>query len=686
MHGQEFFFQALIFLAAAVISVPLAKRLGLGSVLGYLLAGVLIGPYFFKLVGEEGTDIMHFAEFGVVMMLFLIGLEVKPSILWSMRRSIFGMGGLQMAITTVIVGGIALFFGMNLAQSITIGLIFSMSSTAIVLQTLAEKGLMKTQAGQGSFSVLLFQDIAIIPILAILPLMANQVVTGDAANRSASAIDQAASVHTVPAVEHPVANHAAAAAENTAAVSEHGAFEMLSVASLPGWQQLLIIIGLVAVIIFSGRFLARHVFRFIARTGLREIFTATALLLVIGIAMAMDAVGLSPALGTFLAGVVLADNEYRHELESDIEPFKGLLLGLFFIAVGASIDFNILLDRPGSVMGFLGLLVTVKFLVLLALGRFFRMRNGQELLFSFALAQTGEFAFVLISFSSQNSILPEEVSGIMLIVVALSMLITPLLLIINERLVQPMLVRVESEKQPDEIKDEDNPVIIAGFGRYGIVIGRFLRANGIGATILDNNPDNIRFLRKFGFKVYYGDANRLDLIEAAGAERAKVMIVSVDNRDQITHIVEQVQKNYPGLRIYARAFDVRHSFELQDLGIAGVRRETYDSSIDMGMKVLTELGYNNYQASRASRSFRYHDGVMMNEMRKLWQGDKRKYINEARRFSQQLENILLTEKDHAIHESDEAWDVDTLREEVREIYEELAREGGSDTNPTSGKD
>ncbi len=645
MHSQEFFFQAVIFLAAAVISVPLAKRLGLGSVLGYLLAGVIIGPYFLKLVGEEGTDIMHFAEFGVVMMLFLIGLEVKPSLLWNMRRSIFGLGGFQMVLTTVIIAGISMFFGMNLAQSITIGLIVSMSSTAIVLQTLAEKGLMKTQAGQGSFSVLLFQDIAVIPILAILPLMANQIFASE----------------TGTAIQH-----------STEAVHQTG------VAALPGWQQLFLIIGLVALIIFSGKFLSRHLFRFIARTGMREIFTATTLLLVIAIAVAMDTVGLSPALGTFLAGVVLADNEYRHELETTIEPFKGLLLGLFFIAVGASIDFNILLDKPGSVLGFLGLLIAVKFVVLLVLGRYFRMRNGQEILFSFALAQTGEFAFVLISFSSMNSILPESVSGIMLIVVALSMLMTPLLLIINEKLVQPLFVKAESERQPDDIVDEENPVIIAGFGRFGVVIGRFLRANGVNATILDNNPDNIKFLRKFGFKVYYGDANRTDLLEAAGVEKAKVMIVSVDNREQISHIVEQVQKSYPHLQIYARAFDVRHSFELADMGVAGIKRETYDSSIDMGTKVLAELGFSKYQASRAARSFRFHDNEMMDEMHKLWNGDKKKYINEARRFSQQLDNILLTEKDHVLHESDHAWDSETIREEVREIYAEMAREEGDE--------
>ncbi len=371
-------------------------------------------------------------------------------------------------------------------------------------------------------------------------------------------------------------------------------------------------------IIIGGRFLARYVFRFIAQTGLREIFTASALLLVIGIAVAMDRVGLSPALGTFLAGVVLADNEYRHELEANIEPFKGLLLGLFFITVGSSIDFNILTDQPGMVLGILGLLILVKFVVLLFLGKFFRMRTGQEILFSFALAQTGEFAFVLISFSSQNAILPEHVSGIMLIVVALSMLVTPLLLIVNDRLVQPLFIKAQKEHEPDEIAEQDNPVLIAGFGRFGVVMGRFLRANGIGATVLDTNPGNIQFLRKLGFKVYYGDATRSDLLEAAGAEKARVIIVAVDDREQINHIVEQVQRQYPHLKIFARAIDVRHSFELKEMNIAGYRRETYDSSLDLAVRVLGELGFSRYQASRTARSFRYHDEQMMNELHHLW--------------------------------------------------------------------
>jgi monovalent cation:proton antiporter-2 (CPA2) family protein len=480
MHQQDFFFQALIYLSAAVVSVPVAKRLGMGSVLGYLLAGIVIGPYILGLVGEEGTDVMHFAEFGVVLMLFLIGLELRPALLWSMRRSIFGLGGMQVLISTLVIGFLSYLFGLNLFQSITVGLILALSSTAIVLQSLAEKGLMKTEGGQGSFSVLLFQDISVIPILAILPLFSGQVVSD---------------VHSV--ADHSPGEHAS------------------GVAGLPGWQQVLIIIAIVSIIIFVGRFLARYLFRFIASTGLREIFTAAALLLVIGIAIAMDQVGLSPALGTFLAGVVLADNEYRHELESDIEPFKGLLLGLFFIAVGASMDFQIFLNNPGLVLGLLAVLMVVKFLILFGLGRFFGLRSGQDMLFSLSLAQAGEFAFVLISFSTQNAILDSSVTGVLLIVVALSMLLTPLLLILNERVVQPMYSRKANQRESDVMEPQENEVIIAGFGRFGVVLGRFLKANGCTATILDDSPSNIQVLRKFGFKVFYGDATRPDLLHAA---------------------------------------------------------------------------------------------------------------------------------------------------------------------------
>ncbi len=581
MHNQDFFFQALIYLLAAVISVPIAKRLGFGSVLGYLLAGIIIGPFVLGLIGEEGGDIMHFAEFGVIMMLFLIGLELKPFLLWRMRKSIFGLGGLQVLISIFVISVIASLFGMKMNQSVAIGMILALSSTAMVLQTFTEKGLLKTEAGQSGFSVLLFQDISVIPILAIIPLLA--------VNTPGSLAD-------------------------TGHTSAEG------VASLPAWQQLILIVGVVAAIIFAGRFLARHVFRIIANTGLREIFTATALLIVIAIAIAMAKVGLSPALGTFLAGVVLADNEYRHELETDIEPFKGLLLGLFFIAVGVSIDFSLFAEMPGLILGLLGLLIMVKFLIILGLGHLFGLRQGQGMLFSLALAQGGEFAFVTISFSKQNNILNDEISGLLLIVVALSMTITPLLLIMNEKIIQPFYSKQEDSKEHDTI-EEDNPVIIAGFGRFGVMVGRFLAANGIKATILDDNPKNIDVLRKFGHKVYYGDASRPDLLDNAGAESAKILILALDNSEKILEIVDFVKKKYPHLKIFSRALDVKHSFELREKQVDDFVRETYGSSLNLGKKVLNALGFYKYQAERAAKIFNHHDEIIMKELYQLWGKD-----------------------------------------------------------------
>ncbi len=637
MHAQAFFLQALVYLLAAVISVPLAKRLGLGSVLGYLLAGIIIGPFVLGLVGEEGTDIMHFAEFGVVMMLFLVGLELKPSLLWQMRKSIFGLGGMQVIISAILIAAISMAFNMNLYQAIAIGLILALSSTAIVLQSLSEKGLMKTDAGQGSFSVLLFQDIAVIPILAILPLLAGQVDLG---------------TH----VAH----------------EEHAS----GVSQLPGWQQLLIIIAVVGGIVLTGKFLVRYIFRFIAGTGLREIFTAAALLMVVAIAIAMDSVGLSPALGTFVAGVVLADNEYRHELESDIEPFKGLLLGLFFIAVGASINFSLFAGNPGLIAGLLGLLIVVKFVVLYILGRVYKLKAGQEMLFSFSLAQGGEFAFVLISFSSQNAIFGDDVSGLLLIVVALSMLFTPFLLILNERIVQPWFVKSENQQEADQIDETESQLIIAGFGRFGVVLGRFLKANRIQATILDNNPDNIQVLRKFGHKVFYGDATRPDLLEAAGAENARVLVIALDGQEKISELVKYVKHKYPHLKVFTRAVNVRHSFELQDMGIHDFRRETYDASLALGVKAISALGYSKFQANRAARSFRYHDEMVMSEIYQIYKEEKnrKRYIAKVRKFSEQLESMLAAEQDITIHESDSAWDVDSLRKEIREIYAESLKE------------
>lgn len=634
MHEQGFFFQALIYLAAAVISVPIAKRLGLGSVLGYLLAGIIIGPFVLGLIGEEGEDVMHFAEFGVVMMLFLIGLELRPSLLWKMRKSIFGLGGLQVMISTIAIGAIALAFSQSILESLAIGLILALSSTAIILQTLAEKGLMKTSAGQSAFSVLLFQDIAVIPILAIIPLLGTQVA-------DAVSGDHESAVHTIAGIE------------------------------VSGWVQVALILVVITGIGFTGRFLARHIFRIIARTGLREIFTATALLIVIAITVAMEYVGLSPALGAFIGGVVLAENEYRHELEANIEPFKGLLLGLFFLAVGASIDFKLLFEQPGIIALLLGILIVVKFSILFGLGRAFGIRRGQNTTFAFSLAQGGEFAFVLISYSLQNNVLSSEVSGVILIVVALSMAITPLLLLLNEKLVQPAIATNTNERTADIIEETGNPVVIAGFGRFGITLGRLLIANGFRATILDNNPDNIQVLRKFGIKVYYGDASRPDLLHAAGCANAKILVIAIEDQEKSLQIVEHVQREYPHLKILARSVSKNHAYEYMKRNIHDYEHDMFSSSLQLGMKVLAELGFNRYQAQRAARTFSHADRSMENELFTHYEEDEKKYISEAQRLSAELENLLRSEQEQSIHEWDTAWDNSSLREEAKKIYAEL---------------
>lgn len=624
MYNQDFFFQALIYLGAAVISVPLAKKMGLGSVLGYLLAGVIIGPFVFKLVGNEADEVMHFAEFGVVLMLFVIGLELQPSLLWRMRKSIFGLGGLQVFFTTIVIGAVALIFRFSLSNAIAIGLILALSSTAIVIQTLTEKGLMQNVAGKSAFSVLLFQDMAVIPILAFLPILATW---GSDINLADSQLEK-----------------------------------VTGVSSMPGWAQLLLIIGVISAIVFIGRFIARHVFRLVAETGLHEIFTASALLMVIGIALAMDAIGLSPALGTFLAGVVLAENEYRHELESTIEPFKGLLLGLFFISVGASINFELFIEQPFRILGYVILLVFLKFTVLLSLGRIFKLRKGYEFLFAFLLAQSSEFSFVLISFSTQSQLFDTQTAGMLLLVVTLSMTISPLLLIFNDKAVRPILSRRQNKEEFDEF-DEINPIIIAGFGRFGLVLGRFLLANNIKITIIDNNPANVEILRKYGFKLYYGDITRPRVLEKAGIEKAKMLILSMAEHDEAIKVAKYVRKNYPAIQIVARAKDIFHVFEFYKLHVRIVQREMFNSATELGVKALTQLGFSKYEAYRAGRTFKHHEEQVLEELYKTWKEDESEFIAETRRFSKQLSETMLTERNYTIQDVDSAWDVGSVRQE-----------------------
>ena len=633
MYGQGFFYQAFVYLSAAVVAVPIAKRLGLGSVLGYLLAGMVIGPFGLGLIGEEGQDVMHFAEFGVVMMLFVIGLELRPRLLWRMRGPILGVGGLQVGLTTLVLGGAGMAVGLPWQTALAIGMTLALSSTAIVLQTLNEKGLMQTDGGQSAFAVLLFQDIAVIPILALMPLLAV----------SGSGMDEAA--------------HATGGYGTDAAVQASTWVE-----GLPAWEQTLLVLLAVGSIVIGGRYLMRPVFRMIARTRLRELFTATALLLVIGIALLMTQVGLSPALGTFVAGVVLANSEYRHELESEIDPFKGLLLAVFFIAVGASVDFQLIQTEPQLILGILAVLMVVKFAVLFALGHGFRMGLDQNFLFAFALAQGGEFAFVLFSFATQNRVIPEDITAPLIAAVAVSMALTPVLMLVNEKLIQPRFgTRESTERRPDDIHSE-SAVIIAGFGRFGSIVGRFLRANGIQPTVLEYNSDRVELLRKLGLEVYYGDASRKDLLEAAGAERARLLVIALEEHERALSIVDTVQKHFPHLTILARAAGRPEAYELLDRGVEHVYRETLDTSLRTGVDVLRLLGRRAYTGHRSARLFRRHDEESVRDLGKM-RHDRKAYFSEARERIKSLEELLLTEVDGPAEERDAGWDTESLHEE-----------------------
>ena len=632
MEGGGFFYQALIYLAAAVISVPIAKRLGLGSVLGYLIAGIIIGPFVLQLVGEEGQDVMHFAEFGVVMMLFLIGLELQPSLLWKLRGPILGVGGLQVTLTAAVFVTIGIILGFSWQVSLAVGITLALSSTAIVLQTLNEKGLTKTSGGQYTFSVLLFQDIAVIPILALMPLLSMAPLT-----HAGHSGDHAASVNWIE--------------------------------GLPIWGQTFAVLGVVVAIIFAGKYFITPVFRFIARTKLREIFTAAALLLVVGIAVLMTRVGLSPALGTFLAGVVLAQSEFRHELESDIEPFKGLLLGLFFIAVGASVDFHLIAANPLLIAGIVLALIVVKFLALFVIGRIFRMGLDHNLLFAFALAQGGEFAFVLFSFAVSNNVLSTEVTNPLIAAVALSMALTPLIMLINEKLIQPRFGTLEEEKRADDEIEEKNPVIIAGFGRVGSIIGRFLRANNLQATFLDIDADNVDLLRKLGLKVFYGDASRVDLLKAAGAEEAKLLIVAVDDPEKTIEIVETVKKNFPHLKILARANSYLDAYEIIDLGVENTYRETFDTALRMGTDALTMMGQRAFKVNRSAMTFRKHNERVIQEMANH-RKDHLEFIRRLRKRIEDIEQIMTDEMEKTGKDKDLGWDTTGLIGEFGEKKKE----------------
>ncbi len=549
--------QVLVLLAAVVVAVPLFKRLGLGSVLGYLAAGVVLGPSALGVVTDvEGT--FHLAELGVVLLLFLIGLELQPSRLWAMRHAVFGLGGAQVVGTTGVLGALGMLFGLPLPTALVVGMGLSLSSTAFAMQLLAEKGQLTSGYGRASFSILLFQDLGVIPVLALLPVL------GTAA----------------PGVPSR------------------------------GWIQYLLMLGALAVVVTMGRFLMKPLFRIVAATHSQEVFTATALLIAVGTAALMGAAGLSMALGAFLAGVLLAESEYRHELEADIEPFKGLLLGLFFMTVGMGVKLGILVQSPLTVLGLVVGLVAIKALCLFLLGRMWLEETPGALRLSVAISQGGEFAFVLFGLAVTYGLMARGLSDLLVVVVSLSMAVTPPLSIALERWVLPRLQKA-APREYDSLPDQEVPVVIAGFGRVGQVVGRVLRAKRIPFTAIDKSAEHIDFVRKFGNQVFYGDAARLDLLRAAKVDKAQVFVLAIDDVEASLRTVETVQQHFPQVTIFARARNRQHAYALLDLGVKHVMRETFLSSLEMTGEILISLGASHAETRRAMNRFKEHDEQLL---------------------------------------------------------------------------
>lgn len=631
---DSFFFQAIIYLTAAVICVPIAKKIGLSSILGYLFAGIIIGPYVLGLIGQEGEDIMHFAEFGVVMMLFLIGLELDPAKFWRMRKFIFGMGLLQV-VTTIIV----LFLACSLVlrwewkTTLAISMALTLSSTAIVMQTLKEKNLTKTSMGRSSFAVLLFQDIAVIPILALLPFLASSTVQNENVGQSL-------------------------------------------ITELSPWLQAGIVFGAIASVYFGGRYIIVPLLHVIAKTRLQELFTASALLLVMAVSYMMQLVGLSPALGAFMAGVVLANSEFRHELEGDIEPFKGLLLGLFFIGVGASINFSLIFADPAFIIIFCTIFNIIKFFVLVFVGRVYKKSSDQNLLFAFALSQAGEFGFVVLGFANQLNLMPTTLANQMMAVIALSMVGTPFLLLINERWIDPYFgvkEKGKSNKDFDTIdEDENNDVIIAGFGNFGSTIGRLLKANGIPATVLDLNSERVDSLRKMGFKVYYGDANRLELLKAAGCEKAKIFIAAIDNPNVNLSVIEKIKKHFPHLKILARARNRTDSFEMVDLGLENFYRENLYSAVHLGVDALVAMGHRRYTATRQGQRFiKYDEQATFRLAHK--RHDKKAFLITSLEEIEMQEQLIKSDLYAQLGANDHAWESEDIKREHLEANQKTEK-------------
>ncbi|WP_086932018.1 monovalent cation:proton antiporter-2 (CPA2) family protein [Agarilytica rhodophyticola] len=609
---ENFLLQLFIFLVSAAIAVPVAKKLGLGSVLGYLIAGMVIGPFGISLI-HDVEEVMHFTEFGVVMMLFLVGLELKPSLLWQLRMPILGIGGAQVVFCSILIGVVAAIF-LPWQQALACGLILSLSSTAIVLQTLREKGVMNTASGRSIFSVLLFQDLAVIPMLAALPLLATVAIeTGG-----------------------------------------HHDSVLFDLSTLPKYMQISATLLAILFVFFLGKFACKPIFRTIASTQVREIFVAAALSLVVGISLLMMTVGLSPALGAFLAGVVLADSEYRHELESDIEPFKGLLLGIFFISIGASLNFTLITSEIGAITGIVVGLMAGKALILFAIGFFFKMEKKDRLFFSLGLAQGGEFAFVLFQFSRSHGVLPAETIEPLVSAVAISMFLTPLVFIVYDKLVKNEEQNEQTQGSADDIHRDDHSIILAGFGRLGTDLGRFLISSGIKPVIIDHDPLNVKVLRKLGYEVYFGDITRLDLLKAAGADIAKVLVITLSDVEKSCELITLVKKHFPHLKIVANASDRLAAFELMDLDIEAIRRETFGSALALGQDAMKQLGIDPYDAHRQMRIFRKKDEELMPELHKERMQEEN-YISMYQQHNSDLEDLMAADMNSHTDELDKAW-------------------------------
>ena len=604
-HAPAWLINSFIYLSAAVIAVPLAKKLGLGSIIGYLAAGIAIGPWGLGLVTNV-QDILHFAEFGVVLMLFLVGLELEPQRLWNLRRPIFGWGSAQVLACTAVLTGVAIAFGVGWQTALVAGLGLALSSTAIALQAIGERNLMPTSSGQAGFSILLFQDVAAIPILALLPLLA------------------------------------VAAASNEAVAPVSRLFEAIK------------ILAVIGAIILGGRLLLRPLLNWIANSGTLEIFTAASLLLVVGIAALMQLVGLSMALGAFLAGVLLAESQYKRELETDIEPFKGLLLGLFFIAVGMSIDFGALLKSPGLIAAILFGFLSIKLVVIYAIARLMKLPYQERPVFAVLLAQGGEFAFVVFQAAAGANVFSMETSSLLIGAVALSMLISPLLLVAIDKFLLPSYARNDAPKLDEISEPQQAPVIIAGFGRYGQIVGRLLLAQGMTATVLDHDADMIEAVRSFGYRVFYGDASRLDLLRTAGAATAKILVLAVDDVEQSLKIVDLVNEHFPQLQIVARARDVTHWNGLRDRGVTRVEREMFESSLRSARTVLELLGQAPHEARQAAMRFRQHN-IELFERMYPYRKDRSKVIAVAVQGRLQLEEQMAQERQQLAQQQSGGW-------------------------------